>query len=81
MDQQAERERRDLHLKRPSRMIAPYNVVRVVQYAEDRSRRRKDEQPAPRTIPGRPQAYRPIYARTYVEPSIRPVSSPFAHSA
>src|SRR5215207_808450 len=27
--------------------------------------------PAPRTIPGRPRAYRPVYARAHVEPPIR----------
>jgi hypothetical protein len=82
VDQQAEREKRDLCLERPSRMVAPCNVVHMVQYAEDRSRRRQDEQLAPRTLPGRPQASRAIHAGAHVESSIRrPVSHPFPHSA
>src|SRR5215203_1525415 len=82
VDQQAERERRNLGLERPPRMVAPRNVVHVVQYAEDCSRRRKDEQPAPRTLPGRPQASRAIHAGAHGESSIRrPVFHSFPHSA
>src|SRR5215217_3569730 len=43
VDQQAERERRNLGLERPSRMVAPCNVLHMVQYAEDRRRCRDHE--------------------------------------
>src|SRR5215218_5847370 len=43
VDQQAERERRNLRLERPSRMVAPCNVLHMVQYAEDRRRCRDHE--------------------------------------
>src|SRR5919112_2650652 len=79
VDQQAERERSDFCLKGPPRMITPYDVVHVMQHAEDCRRRREDEQKAPRAIPGRPQAHR---TGAHVEPSIRrPVSHSFPHSA
>src|SRR5215216_6535464 len=43
VDQQAECERRNLRLERPSRMVAPCNVLHMVQYAEDRRRCRDNE--------------------------------------